>query len=548
VLAVAAAVTATAAALLRPTAAVSAAVAPSARALPPAPPPFDPIALASASVRKVVNREAPIPPQCYTKTEGAANPCWTCHTTSTFPNAASDWELQKDYAFSDVGKTNHWTNLFQDRRAAAQRIDDAAVLAYVRQDNYSALKQALATRPDYPGYRPDLDFELGFDEQGFARDGSGWRAFRYKPFPGVFWPTNGNTDDVMVRLPAAFRLRDGVASLAVYRGNLAILEASFSSDPRQKDAQVRWPSEPLDETELGVDLDADGKLVPAITELRGLPTHYLGDARHVKVRRGLFPAGVELLHSVRYLDPDAPSAMAKRMKELRYSRKAEEREDWAILRAYEVEANEKEEGQLPVFPGSPLVGLQNDFGWRLQGFIEDSQGRLRLQTHEEHLACMGCHSNLGVTVDQTFSFARKVPGRDGWRYQDLRGMPDAPQLGHREPEFLTYLRRAAGGDEFRENAEILERYFPNGRLEPKLVVGDLAALVMPSRKRALDLNRAYMALVASQVFERGRDTTVAPARNVHAKIEQESTGLEGAARVYMDGQLRLAWDASVSRP
>jgi hypothetical protein len=58
------------------------------------------------------------------------------------------------------------------------------------------------------------------------------------------------------------------------------------------------------------------------------------------------------------------------------------------------------------------VGLLNDFGWQLQGFIEDAEGRLRLQTQEEHLFCMGCHSNIGVTVDQTFSFPRKVPGKE----------------------------------------------------------------------------------------------------------------------------------------
>jgi len=27
------------------------------------------------------NREAVIPPQCYTKTEGVNNPCYTCHQT-----------------------------------------------------------------------------------------------------------------------------------------------------------------------------------------------------------------------------------------------------------------------------------------------------------------------------------------------------------------------------------------------------------------------------------------------------------------------------------
>lgn len=510
-------------------------------AVPPLAAPFDPIAQAKASVRKVENREAPIPPQCYTKTEGSSNPCWTCHTSSTFPNAANDWELQKDYAFSDVGKRNHWTNLFEDRRAEARQLSEADVLGYVRQDNYSALRQALEARPDYPGYKPDLDFAGGFDQAGFARDGSGWRAFRFKPFPGVFWPANGNTDDVMVRLPVAFRSRAGQASAAVYRANLAILEASVGSDPKLKGAKVRWPTEPLDELAVGVDLNGNGKLEAAIEQLRGLPQHYVGDAAAVKLRRAVFPAGTEFLHSVRYLDPDAPSMIATRMKELRYSRKAQELDDWAILRAYERETEEKEEGRLPVFGGSPLVGLQNDFGWKLQAFIEDAEGRLRLQTHEEHLACMGCHSNLGVTVDQTFSFARKLPGPDGWRYQDLAGMPDAPQLGQREPEFLTYLRRAHGGDEFRENGEALERFMPQGQLRPELVRGDLTALIMPSRQRALDLDRAYMTLVRRQSFERGRDTTLGPAHNVHASIEQESTGLEPAGRVYTDGQLRLAW-------
>ena len=506
-----------------------------------APAAFDPIALASASVRHVDNREAPIPPQCYTKTEGVANPCWTCHTTSSFPNSASDWELQKDYAFSDVGRTNHWTNLLQDRRAQAAAFNDAEVLGYVRQDNYAALRQALATRRDYPGYRPDLDFARGFDDAGFARDGSGWRAFRFKPFPGVFWPTNGNTDDVMVRLPRPFRSLGGAESSDVYRVNLAILEASLGSNPQLKRERVRWPTEALNEIAAGVDLDGDGKLATGVKLLVGVPEHYVGDAATLKVRRAILPEGTEFLHSVRYLDPDAPSMIAVRMKELRYSRKAQELDDWAITRAYEREVDEKEEGRLPVFAGSPLVGLQNDFGWRLQAFIEDAKGRLRLQTHEEHLACMGCHSNLGVTVDQTFSFARKVPGADGWRYQDLRGMADAPQLGHREPEFATYLKRARGGDEFRENAEVNERFLAADGSVRTAPTGDLASLVMPSRERALNLNRAYMALVALQQFERGRDTTLGPAHNVHASIEQESTGLAASQRVYTDGQLRLAW-------
>ena len=29
----------------------------------------------------IYNQEAPIPPQCYTRTEGDFNPCYTCHQT-----------------------------------------------------------------------------------------------------------------------------------------------------------------------------------------------------------------------------------------------------------------------------------------------------------------------------------------------------------------------------------------------------------------------------------------------------------------------------------
>jgi hypothetical protein len=523
-----------------------------AAAAPPAVAParaeYDPIALAAASVRVVKNHEAPIPAQCYTKTDGHSNPCWTCHTAPRFPNLAADFELQQEYAFSKVGETNHWTNLFEDRRERAAQLAEGDVLSYVRSDNYAPLRRALADHKDYPGYRPDLDFARGFDEEGFARDGSGWRAFRYKPFPGVFWPTNGNADDVMIRLPESFRSRTGKPSIAVYRANLAILEASFGSDPDIADAKLRWATEPLDEVAVDYDLNGDGKLEPSVHALSGLPAHYLGDAEDVKVRRTIFPQGVEFLHSVRYLDPDAPSMLAARMKELRYSRKAREMEDWAILRAYELEADEKAEGKLPVFAGSPLVGLQNDFGWSLQGFIEDAQGRLRLQTHEEHLACMGCHTNLGVTLDQTFAFARKVPGRAGWAYQDLKGMPDVPQLGHREPEFLTYLRRTEGGDEFRQNTEVLQKFFAQGKPNAALVKQsarggprDITDLIYPSRERALELNRAYMVLAGEQRFDRGRDVALAPAQNVHASIQNQATGLVESKRVYVDGQLRLAW-------
>lgn len=510
---------------------------------------YDPLALARRTDGQIANREAVIPPQCYTRTDGVANPCWTCHTISTFPNDLSDWELQEEYAFSEAGLTNHWANLFVDLSSEIAAISDDDILAHVRADNYTPLAQAMAAVADYPGYVPDLDLVRGFDEAGFARDGSGWRAFRYKPFPGTFWPTNGSADDVFIRLPAAFRqAADGTASLAVYRVNLAILEASLASAPRIRDADIVWPTEPLDEVAASLDLDRDGALSPGATRIAGLPARFVGAAAGVTVARGLYPEGTEFLHSVRYLDPDAPSMIAARMKELRYARKVKFLDSWAILRSYAEELDHKERGLPPLFTGSPDIGLRNDFGWQLQGFIEDAEGRLRLQTEEEHYYCMGCHSTLGVTADQTFAFPRKLPGSAGWGYQDLAGIPDVPQVGHDAPEILTYFRRVGGGDEFRANAEILARFFPGGALDEAAVRRaapggdqDIRALILPSRERAIQLGKAYLALVRRQDFTRGRDAMLAPPANVHRAIVNGATDLAAAGKVFPDGRLQLDW-------
>ena len=508
--------------------------------------PYDPLARAAASRPQDGNRKASIPPACYARTAGGANGCWTCHATGRGPNTLSDVDLQREYSFSDTARKNPWRNLFAAAPAAASPASEEETLDHVREDNYGPLRRALAGHAGYAGYAPDLDLDAGFDEGGFARDGSGWRAVRYKPFPGAFWPTNGSAGDVYVRLPAPFREdASGAPSLEVYKLNLAILEAAVASpDPGRVDREV----EPVSEVTLGADLDGDGALEAAISRVRRLPPHYAGAAAGVPVRAGLYPQGVELLHPVRYLDPDSPTLGARRLKELRYARKVQALDDWAITRAYEREAEEKDEGRLPGHAGAPEVGLRNGFGWQLQGFIEDARGRLRLQTHEEHRFCMGCHSNIGVTVDQTFSLPRKVPGAAGWRPQDLRGMQDAPQVGHADPEALTYFRRVGGADDFRANGEMLARFFPDGALDEAAVRRaapggdrDLAWLVSPSRERALRLDQAYRALVETQRFDQGRDPPLGPVAGALEVVEGDSTGLGEAKRVYSDGRLHLAW-------
>ncbi|HVK63721.1 MAG TPA: hypothetical protein VM694_04575 [Polyangium sp.] len=510
---------------------------------------YDPLARARETAGRVNNPEASVPPLCYTKTGGTSNPCWVCHTSAHGTNVRADAHLQEEYAFSEVARENHYENLFVDRSAEIAQMSDEEILRYVREDNYAPLRRALASARGYEGYVPDLDLDRGFDDDGFARDGSGFRALRFKPFPGTFWPTNGSTDDVFIRLPEAFRTDDhGKPSRAIYALNLSLLEAAITTDPDAKADRIDRTIEPVDERSLGVDLDGDGALSAGVTRVQRLPRTYAGAASSEPLERGIYPRGVEFLHSVRYLDPDAPGFVARRMKELRYARKVLKLDRWALLRAYEKEQDEKDEGLLPVYTGSATSGLRNAFGWQLQGFIEDAEGRLRLSTDEEHRFCMGCHSGLGVTVDQTFALARKVPGREGWRVQDLRGMPDVPEFGHAEPEVLTYLRRVGGGDELRANDEMLVRFFPGGILAEselrRAAPGgdrDLAFLLLPSRERALALDKAYRTIVRGQRFDLGRDALLQPAVNVHRAIENGSTDLGKANRIYTDGRLRLDW-------
>lgn len=521
-------------------------------ASPAAPAVYDPLARMRSREDRIDNIEAVIPPQCYTKTDGIANPCWTCHTEANGKNFMSDAELQEAYAFSEAGKTNHWSNLFssQERLALAAAIGDQQILQYIREDNYSPLRAALARREHYLGWRPDVDLMGGFDKDGFARDGSGWRAFRFKPFPGTFWPTNGSTDDILIRLPAAFR-QDAEArpSREIYKINLAILEQAMSHDDRLGNDALRRRVEPLSEIAAGLDLDGDGSLEPSVEHMLGLPAHYVGGAAQIEVHRYRYPLGTEFLHSVRYVDPDAPNLMSTRLKELRYAAKRDDIDEPITRLRYAAEIREKEAGVPPRFGGNAHVGVMNSFGWLLQGYIEDRDGLLRLQTREEHLYCMGCHSTLGITVDQTFGFPRKLPGASGWAHQDLAGIPDVPQVRLGQGEFMTYFERVGGGDEFRANDELLARFFPAGRFDPRRVqaalrdgYGDIRDLIVPSRERALELNKAYRALVLQQQFERGRDFALGRIENVHRRIENEETDLARNGRVYRDGRLWLDWD------
>jgi hypothetical protein len=493
---------------------------------------------------RIYNAEAPVPPQCYTKTDGVHNPCFTCHQlydreTDGRLNGLDDGSLQGEYEFSDVGTTNHWTNLFVDRREWLASIDDEVVQRYVDEDNYSSLRARLEAA-GFRGYIPDLrDYAEGraaFDEQGLARDGSGWVAFNYKPFPGTFWPTNGATDDVLVRLPREFRELGGALSRDAYYVNLILLELNLKDE---QSAEL-WP---VDEHALGVDLDGSGALGTATTIKKR--SHYVGDAKEIALEFQQFPTGAELLHSVRYLGlgADERITVPRRMKELRYMKKLRALPRYVLDSSYANERKEKLLGELPNYAHLGDGGFDNGFGWSIAGFVEDYEGELRPQSYEEGMFCMGCHSAIGTTLDSTFSFVRKVPGGAGFGYINLVGMPDAPSRG--EPgvgEILAYLRRAGGGSEFRENSEMRARWFKaDGTVdEDKVRAADVYTLLAPSARRALDLNKAYLHIVRHQSFRLGRDATWTPVTNVLSNVDETVAPLEEAKRFY-GWDIRLAW-------
>ena len=498
-------------------------------------------------VNMVYNREAIIPPQCYTRTEGKYNPCYVCHQNSRVgrENVMNDGDLQSAYSFSDVGMTNHWRNLFEDRSARVAQISDDAIAEWIKQDNYSDLPKRLRAI-DYQGWIPDLDkLQQGaaaFGEYGVAKDGSAWVAFNYKPMPSTFWPTNGSTDDVMIRLPSAYRANNrGDYSLDVYLANLAILEANIKELP-----SIGTP--PINENAIESDLNGDGKL-SVINEISKVDA-YVGAARSEFIDTYLYPEGTEFLHTVRYLGlaDDGSIGPSTRMKEVRYMRKWRAYRKPVYARYYQQEGFEKEAGNLPGYFNVGDHGLDNGMGWSLNGFIEDKNGNLRMNTFEENLFCMGCHNSIGSTIDKTFSFARKVDGATGWGYINLKGMPDAPNVGEQQGEILTYLERVGGGGEFRGNPEMVARWFnPDGAVNRDKIIAakDVYDLVVPSQSRALILNKAYRVIVEDQDFLYGRDATVQAPDNVYDFVDNETAPTLSEEHIY-DWDIRLNWNQQSS--
>lgn len=512
-------------------------------------PSVDQSLIITPTVNGSLNEEAPIPPQCYTKTEGQHNPCYTCH--QTYPpsknnnvriNLRNDGANQGIYTFSDEGEVNSWKNLFVNRYKWIEQITNEQISTYVDQDNYSNLPKNLQNK-GWLGFIPDLkNYHLAskaFKDNGIAKDGSGWVAFNYKPFPGTFWPTNGATDDVLIRLSSEFRQLNGRYNENVYLTNLSLVEMSIKSLAKIDIFSVN-------EQAINRDLNQDGKLTSNVELL--LPQEFfIGDANHIKIPRQQYPVKAEIMHSVRYVgvNEQGKTYIPKRMKELRYMTKTKLLNDYDIDNAYRRERKEKLDEQLPSYIRIKDRGFNNKFGWLIQGYIEDYNGELRPQSYEETQFCMGCHSAIGTTIDQTFAFPRKVTGKAGWGYIDLKGMKDAPSIGQQEGEILQYLQVNGGGNEFRENKEMFNKWYkPDGTVDiEKVKNADVFELITPSKQRAYNLNKAYTQIVRTQSYIHGRDVNIEAATNVHKKIDESVAPLKAQHR--LEGwDIRLDWSNS----
>ncbi len=495
---------------------------------------------------KEYNPEPNIPLECYTDTGittsgiAVANPCYVCHTKANTPyaNEADDFDLTLSYDFPKKIKTmgNPWLNAIKPELTIRHVPvpTDSEIENWIRTDNWTPafMNRGRGSLEYFPDVPPLYSYSAGnyslvnVDSEGFViwnGEYTGWRVFKWKPFPG-FFPTNGRIDSTLIRLPEKFRKRNGNFDLNTYKKNLGILECAIKGIK---------PGEICSGTEVG-----------SFT----MPSRYEGDASDTPVITFQYPPGTEFAHPIYYLDPaNTYSFKSLRIKEMRYMRKI----TYAPIR----EDDEGEEEEKNFFWDKGRF-LNSSGLWEMRAFIEDEMGNLRPQTKEESKFCISCHGGIGGTVDGTFTFWRKVPGSAGWMEQDynltqasikdwsyrelrcsnLQSLNLGGSLksvleifcssnpGSEFGEYQLYFSMTNGGDHFRSNTEILSwistdpnkisfvlspgqnilndpsliNYLNNdGTIKPELFI--------PSSGRAYSINKQYYRIVKAQAYKYGRD-------------------------------------------
>jgi hypothetical protein len=255
----------------------------------------------------------------------------------------------------------------------------------------------------------------------------------------------------------------------------------------------------------------------------------------VHLEPGLFPVFTEFYHSLRYLDvsDEGNVIAASRVKEIRYSIKGRWYPRWMLARFAADEVKEK--AYTPDRPrwvrGNQEFGVSNSLAWQYRGFIEDKDGWLRPQSHEELVSCVGCHSGIGATIDSNFSFARKLTTGDaeyfaGYEGKSLdEGGPDAvPYEGESAAlqsivdGYATYIKQNGALNDYRSL---------DYDIRLPLDKQDIGSFLWPDAEKAMLMNKAYLIIVREQSYTKGRDATVSPPRYLRQQLEKdEKTGIE----------------------
>lgn len=465
-----------------------------------------------ATYKPSYNEDPAIPVQCWVETGyGTQNACKYCHTNylaehkhgNAFPIA----EDQVLYSFPtpNLNRIN-WRNVTHPQELIARLQDEGLSIpqasgpanpTYVRSDNWreayrrarpdgdvtwdnqamagNPLKLMPALNPDdlfpYRAPNPTQDGRHGYvDPEGFIRDRrngyTGWRAVNFLPY-AIFTPLTGSVSGIYIRLPARFMTHDGKTDVSVLHRNLELLERNIKNMPVER-------------------------------------ATYFGDASNTPVKKGFYPVGTEFAHPLHYVDLNAdgesgatldgvrgargedyefPGTRSKRVKEVRYLYK------WKDVSLTDIGEHEEMAGKVIGMEGQGWI--DNKAGWILAAWIEDRQGRLRAQTTEELLQCLGCHSSVGNTVDTAWSLQRKLPGDLGWRemdygeyssaYPERTRLQDYMNAGVDKGELEYFFYSVVGADLFgnmpREIKEELAAYAAKQELAKRLALKHEPALI-----------------------------------------------------------------------
>jgi hypothetical protein len=383
------------------------------------------------------NEEPTIPAQCWIETSyGTQNACKYCHTNYlTEIEHGNNWPIAEDqilFSFPSPGLNKVlWSNIIHPeeivKRLEEESIDlpqpdDPAILTYIRTDNWLATYNITRGNGDdswnnlshvdsefqlFPALNPADLFPYSeenptdngthgyVDQEGFVRDRNneytGWRAINFFPY-AIFTPLTGSVSGIYIRLPREFMTKEGEVDIEIYKKNLDLLVKNIKNENPDSE-------------------------------------YYYGAASGIKVDKGFYPIGTEFAHPLHYVDLNAdgecgteldglndsnskdyefPGTRSKRVKEIRYMYK------WKEVDLDDISAKESE--GVPKVIGKEWKGwIDNNAGWVIAAYIEDRKGNLRPQTTEELCQCLGCHGEVGNTIDSVWSFQRKLHGELGWQ-------------------------------------------------------------------------------------------------------------------------------------